>query len=97
MEGIPVNEETLALDTIHAVGPSGHFLGQKHTKKHMRDVYMPQFMDRRSYNEWELKKDGPRDWALEEARRILATHRPEPLDENTSQELSKIISTVESE
>jgi trimethylamine--corrinoid protein Co-methyltransferase len=60
MEGIPVNEETLALDTIHAVGPSGHFLGQKHTKKHMREVYMPQFMDRRSYNEWEMKKDGPR-------------------------------------
>jgi trimethylamine--corrinoid protein Co-methyltransferase len=97
MEGIPVNDETLALDTIHAVGPSGHFLGQKHTKKHMREVYMPQFMDRRSYNEWEMKKDGPRDWALEKARHILATHQPEPLDEHTSKELSRIISAVDAE
>jgi len=97
MEGIPVNEETLALDTIHAVGPSGHFLGQKHTKVHMREVFMPQFMDRRSYNEWEMKKDGPRDWALEKARHILTTHQPEPLDEPTSKELSRIISAVEAE
>ena len=97
MEGIPVNEETLALDTIQAVGPSGHFLGQKHTKRHMREVYLPQFMDRRSYNEWEMNKDGSRDWALAKAREILRTHEPEPLDEKMSQELTRIISAVEGE
>ncbi|MCK4900080.1 MAG: trimethylamine methyltransferase family protein, partial [Anaerolineales bacterium] len=95
MAGIPVNEETLALDTIQAVGPSGHFLGQKHTKRHMREVFLPQFMDRRSYNEWEMNKDGSRDWALAKAREILRTHEPEPLDEKMSQELTRIISAVE--
>ena len=31
-----VNPETLALDVIGKVGPGGHFLAQKHTRKHMR-------------------------------------------------------------
>jgi trimethylamine--corrinoid protein Co-methyltransferase len=48
MQGIVVDDETLAMDAIRAVGPSGHFLSQKHTRKHMRDVFLPQFMDRRS-------------------------------------------------
>ncbi|MCK4801687.1 MAG: trimethylamine methyltransferase family protein, partial [Anaerolineales bacterium] len=31
-----VNPETLAVDVIDIVKPGGHFLGQKHTRKHMR-------------------------------------------------------------
>jgi len=30
-----INSETLALDVIENVGPGGHFLAQKHTRKHM--------------------------------------------------------------
>ena len=37
LEGIEVSEETLALDTIAAVGQGGDFLGQKHTKRHVRE------------------------------------------------------------
>ena len=36
MQGIVVDDETLALDAIAAVGPGGNFLSQKHTLKHMR-------------------------------------------------------------
>lgn len=97
MQGIVVNDETLALDTIRAVGPGGNFLAQKHTRKHMRDVWLPQFMDRRPYEVWEEKRDGARDWAREKARHILATHQPGPLDPKLSQELGRIIAGVESE
>ncbi|MCD6552591.1 MAG: trimethylamine methyltransferase family protein [Anaerolineae bacterium] len=31
MAGVDVNTATLALDVIDTVGPSGHFLGQRHT------------------------------------------------------------------
>jgi len=51
MQGIIVDDETLALDAIAAVGPGGNFLSQKHTLKHMRDLFLPQFMDRRPYSE----------------------------------------------
>lgn len=95
MMGIPVNEETLALDTIRAVGPGGNFLKEKHTRRHMREIFVPQFMDRRPFNEYEAVKDGPPDWALARARQILKTHQPEVLDPALSAELGKIIHGVE--
>jgi len=96
MQGIIVNDETLALDTIAAVGPGGNFLSQKHTLKHMRDLFLPQFMDRRPYSEWETKQDDARDWALAKARKVLETHQPDPLDEKVSAEMAKIIASLES-
>ncbi len=95
MQGILVDDETLALDVIAAVGPTGNFLTQKHTRQHMRDLFLPEFMDRRPYNEWEAKKDGARDWALSKARRILAEHQPDPLDPKLSSEFDKIIRSME--
>src|SRR5512145_1511381 len=95
MQGIEVNDETLALDTIANVGPGGHFLAQKHTRKHMRDVFIPQFMDRRPYSEWETKKDDARDWATAKARKVLAEHQPDPLDPKISAEMARIIKSVE--
>jgi trimethylamine--corrinoid protein Co-methyltransferase len=95
MEGIPVSDETLALDTIRSVGPGGNFLSQKHTLNHMRDVFLPQFMDRRPYNVWEEKQDGAEDWALHKAKEILAGHQPEPLEAKLSAELRRIIADLE--
>ncbi len=95
LEGIVVDEETLALETIAAVGPGGNFLSQKHSRQHMRDLFLPEFMDRRPYNEWEQKKDDARDWALDKARRILAQHQPDALDAKISEEMKKIIASLE--
>jgi len=95
MQGIVIDDETLALDVIRNVGPGGNFLSQKHTLKHMREIFIPQFMDRRPYNVWEEKHDDGRDWALDKARNILSTHQPEPLDPAVSSELNRIIATVE--
>ena len=95
MQGIVVDEEALALEAIANVGPGGHYLAQKHTRKHMRDLFLPQFMDRRPYGEWETKKDDARDWATAKARKILMEHQPEPLDPKISAEMEKIIELVE--
>src|SRR5512139_518592 len=95
MQGIVVNDETLALETIANVGPGGHYLAQKHTRKHMRELFMPEFMDRRPYSQWEEKKDDARDWAVNKARKILKEHQPESLDPKISEEMAKIIQSVE--
>ena len=95
LEGIVVDDETLALDTIRAVGPGGNFLAQKHTLKHMREIFLPQFMDRRPYNAWEEKRDGAREWALAKARGILEKHQPDALDVRLSEELQKMIRSLE--
>jgi trimethylamine--corrinoid protein Co-methyltransferase len=95
MEGILVDDETLALEVIDAVGPGGNFLKQKHTRKYMRDLWVPQFMDRRPYEAWEEQRDGARDWARARAQQILATHQPDPLDPAISAELGRIIASIE--
>jgi trimethylamine--corrinoid protein Co-methyltransferase len=39
LAGLVIDEEMIALDVIRAVGPGGHFLTQKHTRQHMRDLW----------------------------------------------------------
>jgi trimethylamine--corrinoid protein Co-methyltransferase len=93
--GIEVNDETLALDTIRAVGPGGNFLAQKHTKRHMRELWVPTLFDRRPYNEWEQKRDGAREWARDKAQWILKNHQPAPLEPKLYAELENIIKAME--
>lgn len=95
LRGIPVTDETLALDAIRAVGPGGTFLSQKHTRQHMRELWLPSLMDHRPYEQWLEKKDGAREWAGERARQILQTHQPDPLDLGLAQELKHIIAAHE--
>jgi len=94
LKGVVVDDETLALDAVRAVGPGGNFLAQKHTKKHLRDLWVPRYMDRRPFDVWEEKRDGARDWAREKAKQILATHRPDPLDPKISAELGRIVASL---
>ena len=95
MKGIEVSEETLALDTVHAVGAGGNYLSQKHSRQHMRDIWLPKYFDRRSFEVWNEKKDDGRDWAREKAKDILKTHTPEPLDPKITAEFKRIISSIE--
>jgi trimethylamine--corrinoid protein Co-methyltransferase len=95
MTGIVVDDETLALDAIREVGPGGNFLAQKHTRRHMRDLWLPTLMDRRPYKEWEERGDGARKWAREKAKQIRASHHPVPLDAKISDEFQRIIEAVE--
>ncbi len=93
--GIGIDENTLALDAIRDVGPGGNYLEHSHTLRNMRNLWQPSLMDRRPYQAWLEKRDGPRDWALEKARLILNTHHPEPLEMKTRVELDKIIQKCE--
>jgi trimethylamine--corrinoid protein Co-methyltransferase len=96
-KGLPVSDETLALDVIKEVGVGGNFLAHKHTRDHIRDLWQPRFIDRRPYSAWEADRKGPREWANEKARWILENHQPAPLDPRLSAELSSIIASVERE
>jgi trimethylamine--corrinoid protein Co-methyltransferase len=97
MEGIVVNQETLALDAIRDVGPGGTFLAHEHTSRHMRELWLNTLMDRRPYSQWEKNKDGAVEWAREKARGILKTHHPAPLDPKLEAELTRIIRAIEKE
>ncbi|MFH1559961.1 MAG: trimethylamine methyltransferase family protein [Chloroflexota bacterium] len=54
VEGIKVDEDTLAFDLIKEVGPGGNFTTSKHTRQFMRsEHYQPSLSDRDSREEWE--------------------------------------------
>jgi trimethylamine--corrinoid protein Co-methyltransferase len=95
MKGFDINDQTIALDVIDAVGPAGNYLAQKHTKQNMRHIWVPKYMDRRTYDEWQERGDGAVDWATTEAQRILENHQPERLDAALSDELQKIIGAID--
>jgi len=80
LSGIEVNDETLALDVIKAVGPGRNYLTQRHTVKYARsnEFYIPTGADRNSRVAWETAggKDA-RESAREIARGILNQERPQ--------------------
>jgi len=97
--GIPVNEDTLAVDVIRKVGADGHYLMEDHTLAHMRNVQsQTNLFDRNTRQAWEIK--GGKDLAAraaEKARYILETHKPAPLPESTSKTLREMIEEAEKE
>ena len=54
VEGIRVDDETLAFDLIKQVGPGGNFVTARHTRQFMRsEHYQPSLSDRNSREDWE--------------------------------------------
>lgn len=50
---LEINTETLALDTIHEVGPGGFFLDAPHTLRHHRHAhFLPHISQRLPYEQW---------------------------------------------
>ena len=89
--GIPVDEETIALETIEHVGIAGNALGERHTRRHMRDVWRPRLFDRTPYEAWE--REGRRqsyELADDRVQQILETPAADPLPADTAAELTKI-------
>jgi trimethylamine--corrinoid protein Co-methyltransferase len=97
MKGIVVDDESLALDAIHTVGPHGNFLTHKHTRQHMREIWLPKYMDRRPYEVWLESRDSSREWARDRALEIYENHIPVQFDPAIDREMSKIIASLETE
>jgi trimethylamine--corrinoid protein Co-methyltransferase len=94
--GFEINEETLALDLIHKVGPGGEYLTSEHTLKHFKENWSPQLFSRTSYERW--VKEGKKDLsarANEKAKEILKTHTPKPLEKGLLTELGKIVKSMD--
>jgi trimethylamine--corrinoid protein Co-methyltransferase len=94
--GFEINEETLALDLIHKVGPGGEYLTSEHTLKHFKENWSPRLFSRTSYERWQ--KEGKKDLAAranEKAKEILKTHAPRPLDQGIQAELGEIIKSMD--
>jgi trimethylamine--corrinoid protein Co-methyltransferase len=92
VRGIPVSDETLAVNDIAGVGAFGDFLSLDGTLRHMRELSQPGLIDRRIREDWE--EQGATDLyarSLEKAREVLHEHRPEPVPEDVAARIHAIV------
>ena len=90
--GFTVDEETIALDVIRQVGIGGNFLGQRHTRTHMKDIWKPRLLDRSMWDAWVASG---REGAYEKASQLvddhLAEHQVLPLGDEVTETLARIV------
>jgi trimethylamine--corrinoid protein Co-methyltransferase len=95
-EGVGVDADSLAVDVIADVGPRGHFLAQKHTRRWVRELWIPELTHPRMPRDGRSSPD-VRKRARAKLDKILAKHEPEPLEEALQAELQAILDAAEQE
>ncbi len=79
--GVPVNEDSLALEVIADVAEKGNFLEHPHTLEHFSSTqWRPKLLNRRGFHAWEQAgRAGLMDRAVDRLNRILKFHQPSPV------------------
>ena len=92
MNGIQVDDETLALDLIHKVGPGGNFLSTDHTYRHFRNFWVPALMDRTERPSGAETQEflHAEDLANRKTLEILTSHEPLRMDADVLKEIEKV-------
>jgi trimethylamine--corrinoid protein Co-methyltransferase len=95
-QGIPVNDDTLALALIEKVGkggPGSIFLTEDHTFMHfMKAQFLPKLLDRSRYDAWE--QEGSLDFykrCNNQAKKVLSEHVTEPKPDDMLKAIENIL------
>jgi trimethylamine--corrinoid protein Co-methyltransferase len=97
LRGFVVEEETLAIDLIHEIGPGGAYVSAEHTLENFRkELLPPDLIDIRPREAWESRgRPNMQAYAREKAQRILAEHHPPPLGDPVIAQLDEIVESAE--
>jgi len=92
-KGIPINDDTLALDIIPKGAQQGQFLTQPHTLKHLRKVqWKPELFCRQSHEKWVAQgRTSLLDRARTKLHKILANHKPISIASEKQQAIDHIV------
>lgn len=94
--GIVVNEDTLAEEVIHQVGPNGNFLAEEHTLKHFKESWMPEVFLRASYEKWQDGGGKDLNGRYQDKVKAIVAQGPEkPLDTAVLKEMDAILAKAE--
>lgn len=96
--GVEVNEETMAVNEIHNVGPGGHYLYEDHTMKWFRQNWQPTLMDRNSYESWvEQGSKTMKDRVIEKTRNLRDNYEGprEKVPAKAEEEIERILQEAE--
>ncbi|MBW1712022.1 MAG: trimethylamine methyltransferase family protein [Deltaproteobacteria bacterium] len=92
VRGVPVDDETRAMEAMERVGHGGQYLADKHTFAHFKtELWLPELSNRLNLSAWtEAGRKTMRVRLGEKVKEILESHRPQPLAEETVAELDKM-------
>lgn len=95
MEGAPVNNYTLAMETIQEVGdglPNLIFVDREHTmQNYLKEQWQPNLFDRHNFQSWTQKGSKySHQLCNEKVRHILENYQPEQLPADTLSKLEEI-------
>lgn len=92
LRGIPVDDDSMALDVMAEVGPGGHFLDHDHTYDRFKEeIWRPDLIDRQDFTNWEATGSKTFQDRVHERVIELLDEETEPLlDENMYKELRRV-------
>jgi trimethylamine--corrinoid protein Co-methyltransferase len=76
--GVPVNDNTLALDVIREVGANGNFLVHRHTLEHLQSTqWRPELINRQGFDKWQAAgSTSLLGRAKQKLQQVLQGHQP---------------------
>jgi trimethylamine--corrinoid protein Co-methyltransferase len=90
--GVEVNDETLALDVIEELGPTGSYLDHDHTLRHYREPFYSSLADKNPWSVWQKRGSKTMESrAAEMVDDILANHQPVSLPGDIKKAIKKIV------
>jgi trimethylamine--corrinoid protein Co-methyltransferase len=92
LRGVPVTDDTRALEVMDEVGPGGHFLDHDHTYARFKtEIWRPTLTDRLNWDNWEAAGSKTyRQRVHEKTIEILETETEPLMDEKMLAELRRI-------
>lgn len=96
-KGIFVTSDTLSLEIIHEVAHSGNFIYHPSTFCHMKQTSQTSLFNRHKRKNWE-KAGSPESYfkAIDKAKNILKTHKPEKMSKKVENEIDDILEESQS-
>jgi trimethylamine--corrinoid protein Co-methyltransferase len=92
LRGVPVTDETRALDVMNDVGPGGHYLDHDHTYTRFKtEIWRPKLTDRSNWENWTASGSKTyRDRVHDRVIEVLETETEPLMDEKMFNELKSI-------
>jgi trimethylamine--corrinoid protein Co-methyltransferase len=90
--GVVIDDETLALDVIEELGPTGSYLDHPHTLRHFKEPFYSKLADKGTYSQWQERGATTMEArAAKQVDKILKSHEPEPLSEDVQRGIREIV------
>jgi trimethylamine--corrinoid protein Co-methyltransferase len=95
--GVVVNDETLALDVIEELGPTGNYLGHEHTLRHFKEPFYSKLVDKNPFSVWQKRgSTSMEERASKFVDSILSSHKAEPLPTDVQKRIKEIVQREQS-